>query len=40
VFDDLPPDLECLQTLRTWHLLWVRRIDAKIEALLTRQAAA
>jgi hypothetical protein len=40
VFDDLLPDLERLQTLRTWHLLWVRRIDAKIEALLTRQAEA
>ncbi|MET9913403.1 DUF6233 domain-containing protein [Streptomyces sp. NPDC006476] len=40
VFDDLPPDLDRLQVLRTWHLLWIRRIDAKIEALLQRQAEA
>jgi hypothetical protein len=38
VFDDLPPDLDRLQTLRTWHLLWVRRINAKIEALQRRHA--
>ncbi|WP_432173938.1 DUF6233 domain-containing protein [Streptomyces sp. Tue6028] len=38
MFDDLPPDLERLTTLRTWHLLWVQRIDAKITALRTREA--
>ncbi|MET9914745.1 DUF6233 domain-containing protein [Streptomyces sp. NPDC006476] len=38
MFDDLPPDLDRLQVLRTWHLLWVRRIDAKVEAVLQRQA--
>ncbi|MFD9004446.1 DUF6233 domain-containing protein [Streptomyces sp. NPDC059582] len=30
MFDDLPPDLERLETLRTWHALWVARIDEKI----------
>jgi hypothetical protein len=30
MFDDLPPDLERLETLRTWHAMWVARIDAKI----------
>ncbi|MFH0519998.1 DUF6233 domain-containing protein [Streptomyces sp. M41] len=38
MFDDLPPDLERLQTLRVWHALWVERIDHKIAALLRRQA--
>ncbi|MGW2834950.1 DUF6233 domain-containing protein [Streptomyces sp. NPDC001286] len=38
MFDDLPSDLERLRTLRTWHVLWVQRIDAKIHALLRRQA--
>lgn len=38
VFDDLPPDLDRLHTLRVWHALWIRRIDAKIEALQHRQA--
>ncbi|GGX15791.1 hypothetical protein GCM10010321_32600 [Streptomyces chartreusis] len=38
VFDDLPPDLERLHTLRVWHALWVERIDRKIEAVQRRQA--
>jgi hypothetical protein len=31
MFDDLPPDLPRLETLRTWHAMWVERIDAKIK---------
>jgi len=38
VFDDLPPDLERLRTLRVWHALWVERIDRKIAAVQRRQA--
>ncbi|WP_234374987.1 MULTISPECIES: DUF6233 domain-containing protein [unclassified Streptomyces] len=38
MFDDLPPDLDRLRTLRIWHALWVQRIDAKIAALQRRQA--
>lgn len=38
VFDDLPPDLERLRTLRVWHALWLSRIDGKI-ALLERRKA-
>lgn len=30
MFDDLPPDLHRLETLRTWHAMWVKRIDQKI----------
>src|SRR3954453_1299405 len=30
MFDDLPPDLARLLTLRVWHTLWLQRIDAKI----------
>ncbi|WP_244362277.1 DUF6233 domain-containing protein [Streptomyces aquilus] len=37
VFDDLPPDLERLHTLRVWHALWIERIDRKIEALRQRE---
>ncbi|MFJ1877312.1 DUF6233 domain-containing protein [Streptomyces sp. KS_5] len=37
-FDDLPPDLERLQTLRVWHALWIERIDRKIAAVQRRQA--
>ncbi|MFJ1975255.1 DUF6233 domain-containing protein [Streptomyces sp. NPDC087903] len=33
MFDDLPPDLARLLTLRVWHTLWLQRIDAKIAAL-------
>ncbi|MFI9155550.1 DUF6233 domain-containing protein [Streptomyces sp. NPDC053367] len=38
MFDDLPPDLERLRTLRVWHALWLRRIDAQIAAVQQRQA--
>ncbi|GHB78965.1 hypothetical protein GCM10010377_81270 [Streptomyces viridiviolaceus] len=38
MFDGLPPDLERLRTLRVWHVMWVRRIDAKIAAIVRRQA--
>ncbi|GGX34978.1 DUF6233 domain-containing protein [Streptomyces chartreusis] len=38
MFDDLPPDLERLHTLRVWHALWVERIDRKIAAVQRRQA--
>lgn len=38
VFDDLPPDLDRLHTLRVWHALWLERIDRKIAALQRRQA--
>ncbi|MEU6258626.1 DUF6233 domain-containing protein [Streptomyces sp. NPDC047043] len=38
MFDDLPPDLERLHTLRVWHVLWLQRIDAKIAAVRQRQA--
>ncbi|WP_256916639.1 DUF6233 domain-containing protein [Streptomyces hilarionis] len=37
MFDDLPPDLERLHTLRVWHVMWLARIDAKIEAVQQRQ---
>ena len=40
MFDDLPPDLDRLRTLRTWHALWVARIDTKIAAVQQRQAEA
>ncbi|MEY7977807.1 DUF6233 domain-containing protein [Streptomyces pilosus] len=38
MFDDLPPDLDRLHTLRVWHAMWLQRIDAKIAALTKRQA--
>jgi hypothetical protein len=38
VFDDLPPDLDRLRTLRVWHALWLQRIDAKIAAVTRRQS--
>ncbi|MEU9356243.1 DUF6233 domain-containing protein [Streptomyces griseoloalbus] len=38
MFDDLPPDLDRLHTLRVWHTMWLRRIDAKIAAITQRQA--
>ncbi|MFF5480834.1 DUF6233 domain-containing protein [Streptomyces sp. NPDC012935] len=38
MFDDLPPDLDRLHTLRVWHALWLQRIDHKIAALQKRQA--
>jgi hypothetical protein len=40
VFDDLPPDLERLLTLRVWHAMWLERIDGKIAAVRQRQAEA
>ncbi|MEV7738934.1 DUF6233 domain-containing protein [Streptomyces sp. NPDC088921] len=40
MFDDLPPDLERLRTLRVWHALWPNRIDAKITLLERRKAEA
>ncbi|MFI2729811.1 DUF6233 domain-containing protein, partial [Streptomyces sp. NPDC018647] len=30
MLDDLPPDLHRLETLRTWHAMWLDRIDEKI----------
>ncbi|WP_330358351.1 hypothetical protein [Streptomyces chartreusis] len=38
MFDDLPPDLDRLHTLRVWHALWLERIDRKIAAVQRRQA--
>ncbi|MET9051279.1 DUF6233 domain-containing protein [Streptomyces bacillaris] len=29
---DLPPDLDRLHTLRTWHAMWLDRIDQAIHA--------
>ncbi|KFG71163.1 DUF6233 domain-containing protein [Streptomyces mutabilis] len=40
MFDDLPSDLERLQTLRVWHAMWVQRIDTKIAAVRQRQDEA
>jgi hypothetical protein len=38
VFDDLPPDLERLLTLRVWHAMWLARIDDKISDIQRREA--
>ncbi|MFE4703247.1 hypothetical protein ACFRIC_39885 [Streptomyces sp. NPDC056738] len=38
MFDDLPPDLARLLTLRVWHAMWLQRIDTKIAALQQREA--
>jgi hypothetical protein len=38
MFDDLPPDLTRLLTLRVWHTMWLQRIDSKIAALQQREA--
>ncbi|MFD3932650.1 DUF6233 domain-containing protein [Streptomyces sp. NPDC058614] len=38
MFDDLPPDLDRLQTLRVWHALWLERIDRKVADVQQRQA--
>jgi hypothetical protein len=35
---DLPPDLPQLRTLRTWHQLWVQRLDQAIAAAEQREA--
>lgn len=38
MFEDLPPDLTRLITLRTWHAMWLERIDAKIAAVRQQEA--
>ncbi|MFH8498833.1 hypothetical protein [Streptomyces coeruleorubidus] len=38
MFDDLPPDLERLLTLRVWHAKWLTRIDKEIAELQRREA--
>ncbi|WP_328491335.1 DUF6233 domain-containing protein [Streptomyces sp. NBC_00414] len=38
MFDDLPADLSRLLALRTWHAMWLERIDAKIAAVRQREA--
>ncbi|MGW3201919.1 DUF6233 domain-containing protein [Streptomyces sp. NPDC001118] len=38
MFDDLPSDLNRLETLRIWHDMWVRRIDEKIARLRVQEA--
>lgn len=38
MFDDLPPDLERLLTLRVWHAMWLQRIDHKIAAVRQKEA--
>lgn len=35
---DLPPDLPRLRTLRTWHAMWVARIDEAITEAERRDA--
>lgn len=37
MLDDLPPDLHRLETLRTWHALWLDRIDTKITQVREEQ---
>ncbi|MEU8642213.1 DUF6233 domain-containing protein [Streptomyces sp. NPDC048674] len=37
--DDLPPDSERLRTLRTWHAMWVDRIDRALAVAEQREAA-
>ncbi|MCX5158062.1 DUF6233 domain-containing protein [Streptomyces sp. NBC_00264] len=34
---DLPPDLPRLHTLRTWHAMWVERLDDAIAAAEQRE---
>ncbi|MGW3312090.1 hypothetical protein ACWDG9_36535 [Streptomyces sp. NPDC001073] len=36
--DDLPSDLGRLHTLRTWHAMWLERIDRQIAYVQKRQA--
>ncbi|MEU1042386.1 DUF6233 domain-containing protein [Streptomyces sp. NPDC005551] len=38
MFDDLPPDLGRLLTLRVWHAMWLERIDRKIAAVRRKEA--
>ncbi|MES5824836.1 DUF6233 domain-containing protein [Streptomyces sp. RG80] len=40
MFDDLPSDLDRLETLRVWHALWIQRIDRKIAAVQQREREA
>ncbi|MEU6766591.1 DUF6233 domain-containing protein [Streptomyces sp. NPDC046853] len=35
---DLPPDLPRLRTLRTWHAMWVQRLDEAIKVAERREA--
>lgn len=34
---DLPPDLDRLRTLRTWHTMWAQRLDEAIAAAEQRE---
>ncbi|NEB42227.1 DUF6233 domain-containing protein [Streptomyces sp. SID14515] len=36
---DLPPDLDRLRTLHTWHTMWLHRINQAIKAAEQEQAA-
>ncbi|MFD3740437.1 DUF6233 domain-containing protein [Streptomyces sp. NPDC058629] len=36
---DLPPDLDRLHTLRTWHTMWVQRINEAIKKAEEEQKA-
>ena len=38
MFGDLPPALPRLHALRTWHAMWLKRIDLKIAAVRQREA--
>ncbi|MEV6696206.1 DUF6233 domain-containing protein [Streptomyces sp. NPDC051453] len=38
--DDLPPDVERLETLRTWHVLSLERIDRALDDARRREAEA
>ncbi|MFD5788553.1 DUF6233 domain-containing protein [Streptomyces sp. NPDC127037] len=38
MYDTLPPDLPQLRTLRTWHAMWVTRLDQAIAAAEAREA--
>ncbi|WP_371667037.1 hypothetical protein [Streptomyces sp. NBC_00289] len=38
MFDDLPPGMARLLTLRVWHTLWLQRIDTEIAAIQQREA--
>lgn len=40
MLDDLLPDRERLLALRTWHALWLDRIDRKIAAVRPRESEA
>ncbi|MGC4947683.1 DUF6233 domain-containing protein [Streptomyces sp. DT224] len=38
MYDTLPPDLDRLRTLRTWHAMWLARLDRAIAEAETREA--